>query len=141
MPLLRRVDSCEVSSKSGLVKPLREHLWNFQALMVRSSTHRRNCYCHMKNDIVSALNFIRHGIGLVEQHSKKGFLYTCDMFCGPACAILYMCIPQNLTTEASVPTNLTNRYAFDPVTDRLAKTPNWKSVVLNLLDPKSRGIH
>ena len=33
--------------------------------------------------------------------------------------------------------SLTNGYAFDSVTDRLAKTPNWKSVVLNPLDPKS----
>ena len=36
---------------------------------------------------------------------------------------------------------MTNGYAFDSVTDRLAKTPNWRSIMLNPLDPESLGIH
>ena len=35
------------------------------------------------------------------------------------------------------PVWLTNGYVFDSVTDRLSGTPNWKSIQLNLLDPKS----
>ena len=36
---------------------------------------------------------------------------------------------------------LINGYTFDSVTDRLARTHKWKSIRLNLFDPKPRGIH
>ena len=44
-----------------------------------------------------------HSIGQVEQHSKKGAKDTYTHW--PACAILYMCIPQKLITKATIPTN------------------------------------